>query len=468
MAIVTPTSGFWPVLANRPFRKLWFAQWLSQSSMSTINFVLIVLVERLTGESVHLGLMIFSFSLPAVIFSPVTSLVVDRLPKKYVLVASNLLRAVIVLSYLVVLHLSAGRSNGLVLLTLYTITFIMSTVGQFFNPAEAASIPFLVGRNHLMAANSLFSLTLALSQVIGLVILGPLAVKLIGIQPAFTLIACLYLAAAVLLSGLPHDKATASHATAHGNWEQAKRELKEGAGFVIHDRFIAATMLHLTLIASVVLVLVMLAPGIASRVLHLAPEDAIVVFAPAGIGMLLAAALLGRRGNTEQKQRLVRIGMIGTILGFALLGVLAWRFEATNQRLILDASVMRLPPASAALIVATVMVSFILGLSISGVNIVSQTLMHEHTPERLRGRVFTVQFMLNNLVGIPPMVAIGALADWIGIPRVLVGVSALVLVAFLITQRLQRHAIPPEVQLPAPLTSGDSAAPSSRSEDHAA
>lgn len=468
MAIVNSSSGFGPVLANRPFRKLWAAQWLSQSSMSTINFVLIVLVERLTGESVHLGLMIFSFSLPAVIFSPVTSLVVDRLPKKYVLVASNLLRSVIVLSYLVVLYVSAGRSNGLVLLTLYTITFIMSTVGQFFNPAEAASIPFLVGRNHLMAANSLFSLTLALSQVIGLVILGPLAVKLIGIQPAFTLIALLYLVAALLLSGLPRDKAIAPHTTAHSSWEQAKRELKEGAGFVIHDRFIAATMLHLTVIASLVLVLVMLAPGIASRVLHLAPEDAIVVFAPAGVGMLLAAALLGRRGNTEQKQRLVRIGMIGTILGFALLGVLAWRFEATNQRLILDASVMNLPPASAALIVATVMVSFILGLSISAVNIVSQTLMHEHTPERLRGRVFTVQFMLNNLVGIPPMVAIGALADWIGIPRVLVGVSALVLVAFLITQRLQRHAIPPEVHLLAPFRPGDSETPSSRSEDHAA
>lgn len=443
MAIVNTSQGFWPVLLNRPFRRLWAAQWLAQTSQNTINFVLIVLIERITGSSMHLGLTILAFTLPGVIFAPISGVVIDRWPKKVVLVASNALRGVIVLSYLLVLGLAPDHSNGYVLLTLYTLTFLMSTVGQFFNPAEAAAIPLLVGRTHLMTANSLFSLTLALSQVIGLIIVGPLVVKLIGVEAAFVVIACLYGVAALLVGRLPRDEPRASHASAQGGWQRAKSDLREGASFVISDRSVLVSMTHLTLIASLVMTLAMLAPGISTRVLHLAPEDAIVVFAPAGVGMLLAAVVLGRWGSHVSKQRLVRGGLLAMTLGFAMFGVLAWRFQATNQQFVFDASVIDLPVASAALILATIGMSLSLGLAMATVNIVSQTLLQEHTPDRLRGRVFSVQFMLNNLVGIPPMLAIAALADLVGIPQMLIGIAGVILLVFGVTLRLQRRLIQP-------------------------
>lgn len=443
MAIVNTSQGFWPVLLNRPFRRLWAAQWLAQTSQNTINFVLIVLIERITGSSMHLGLTILAFTLPGVIFAPISGVVIDRWPKKVVLVASNALRGVIVLSYLLVLGLAPDHSNGWVLLTLYTLTFLMSTVGQFFNPAEAAAIPLLVGRTHLMTANSLFSLTLALSQVIGLIIVGPLVVKLIGVEAAFVVIACLYGVAALLVGRLPRDEPRASHASAQGGWQRAKSDLREGASFVISDRPVLVSMTHLTLIASLVMTLAMLAPGISTRVLHLAPEDAIVVFAPAGVGMLLAAVVLGRWGSHVSKQRLVRGGLLAMTLGFAMFGVLAWRFQATNQQFVFDASVIDLPVASAALILATIGMSLSLGLAMATVNIVSQTLLQEHTPDRLRGRVFSVQFMLNNLVGIPPMLAIAALADLVGIPQMLIGIAGVILLVFGVTLRLQRRLIQP-------------------------
>jgi MFS family permease len=447
MAIVNTSQGFWPVLANRSFQRLWSGQWLSQISQNTVNFVLIVLVERLTGSSVHLALIILSFTLPGVIFAPISGVIIDRWPKKYVLVGSNALRALMVVGYLVLLRLAPGHSNGWILLALYALTFAMSTVGQFFNPAHAATIPLVVSRTQLLAANSLFNLTLALSQVVGLIILGPLAVKLIGIDAAFIAVAGLYAVAALLLSGLPRDEPGTRRKSAQSGWQRAKIELKEGASFVARDRFVLSSMVHLTLIASLVMVLAMLAPGIAARVFHLAPEDAIIVFAPAGVGMLLAAVFLGRWGGRAPKQRLVRVGLAAMTFGFALFGVLAWRFQTTNQRLVLDASMMDLPVVSAALILATVALSLVLGLAMSTVNIVSQTLLQEHTPEQLRGRVFSVQFMLNNLVGIPPMLAIGALADWIGIPQMLVGISMAILVVLGITLRLQRQASHPVMPL---------------------
>lgn len=443
MAIVNTSQGFWPVLLNRPFRRLWAAQWLAQTSQNTINFVLIVLIERITGSSVQLGLTILAFTLPGVIFAPLSGVIIDRWPKKVVLVTSNALRGVIVLSYLVVLGLAPDHSNGWVLLTLYTLTFLMSTVGQFFNPAEAAAIPFLVGRHHLIAANSLFSLTLALSQVLGLIIIGPLVVKLIGVEAAFVVIACLYGVASLLVSQLPRDEPRRERFSAQSGWHQAKSELKEGASFVVTNRPVLVSMSHLTLIASLVMTLAMLAPGISTRVLHLAPEDAIVVFAPAGLGMLLAAVFLGRLGSRVPKQRLVRGGLVAMSLTFMLFGVLAWRFQVTNQQFVLDASVITLPVAGAALILATITLSLLLGISMSSVNIVSQTLLQENTPDRLRGRVFSVQFMLNNLVGIPPMLAIAALADLVGIPQILLGIGLAVLSVLAITVRLQRRSTQP-------------------------
>lgn len=429
--------GFGPVLVNRSFRSLWGAQALAQTAQNAIHFVLIVLIERLTGASIHQGLMIFAFTLPAILFAPVTGIIIDRWPKKWVLVASNALRVGIVLSYLVVLSLYSGRSSALLLMALYAITFIMSTVGQFFNPAEASTIPLLVGRDLLITANSLFNLTLALSQVVGLIILGPLAVKLIGIQPAFVLIAGMYLVAALLVGRLPRDEPATRPKAAITGWQRARQELREAWNFVVKRPKVMLPMTHLTLIASLVMVLAMLAPGIASRVLHLAPEDAIIVFAPAGLGMLMAASLLGRWGYLLEKSRLAKIGLAAMVVGFAGFGWVAWRFQVTNLRLALDSSMISLPPAGAALVLATVFLSLYLGLAMSGVNIVSQTALQERTSEELRGRVFALQFMLNNLVGIPPMLAIGGLADLIGIPQMLVGISLVVLAVLILTMVME-------------------------------
>ena len=60
----------------------------------------------------------------------------------------------------------------------------------------------------------------------------------------------------------------------------------------------------------------------------------------------------------------------------------------------------------------------VLGLCLSTVNILAQTTLQQESPADIRGRVFSVQFMLNNLIGIPPMLDLGGVADAVGIPRV--------------------------------------------------
>jgi len=421
---VESKPGFGPVLANRPFRALWIAQALAQTAQHAIHFVQMVLVEELTGSSTQIGLVILSFTLPGVIFSSLAGVLVDRWPKKLVLVASNAVRVLLVGSYLLVL---GGLQGWGLLLGIYLITFVASSVGQFFAPTQAATIPLLVGEGQLLTANSLFNLTLAISQVVGLIVIGPLATKLVGTSGAFVTIAVMYLGATVAVTRLPRIEAPRALAAAPASlsrWERTRAELGEGWRFVLQSRRVLLALAHLALVSTVIMIMSMLAPGFASRVLGMQPEDAVFVFAPAGVGMLIATALLGRFGYRMRKEWVSNAGLVVMGLGFAALGLVTQGYR------ILPGPLLDLYPQAAVSLTTAVMgISLLLGLTMSGISILGQTMLQEDSPQDVRGRVFAVQFMLSNLIGIPPMLTLGSLADVLGIPQVMLIMGVMIILA---------------------------------------
>lgn len=428
-------QGFASVLANRHFLRLWMAQALSQTAQNGIHFVQMVLIERLTGSSTHMGLMILAFSLPGVLFSAIAGVVVDRLPKKWILVGSNLLRVLAVSSYLLFLSLLDG---WWLLIALYGVTFLSSSIGQFFSPAEAASIPLLVGREGLLAANALFNLTLTLAQISGLMVLAPLGVKLVGEAGSFAGVALLYLGAAILVSGLPKDTPPGRRASAPSAYRRAWQELREGWQFIVRHPGVYLPMTHLTLIATLVMIMAMLAPGFAARVLGMRPEDAIFIFAPAGVGMLLATVVAGRYGHLVRREMVANVGLPCIALGFAALGWVSRGHLREMQPLF-----SLYPELAFSVTTAFMGLALFLGFAMALVNIVAQTALQERSPAEVRGRVYAVQFLMANLVAIPPLLTAGGLADLIGIPRVsaiLAGVVGVVWLASLVlSQRWLRE-----------------------------
>lgn len=410
--------GFGPVLANRHFRALWLAQLLAQTSQHAIHFIQMVVIEKLTGSAVHLGLTILAFTLPGVIFSPVAGVVVDRWPKKWILVGSNLIRVLFALSYLLILTTLHGAWE---LIAIYVLTFLTATLAQFFSPTEASTIPLLVGEHLLIPANSLFTVTMALSQVMGLIILGPLAVSLLRIEGGFLLIGLMYLGAALAVSTLPRDARPEPRAQAAlSGWQRLWNDIREGWRFVSGQRKIQASMVQLGTVATLVMVMAMLAPGYAARVLGMQPENAVIVFLPAGLGMLLSTALLGRWGHVLRRLGFGYIGLALAGLAFAGMGWISLDYQHLMQPIL-----QVYPRAAFSLTGATMALGLVLGVCLSSVNILAQTVLQQESPAYIRGRVFSVQFMINNLIGIPPMLALGGLADAIGIPRVLEIVGAI-------------------------------------------
>jgi hypothetical protein len=342
----------------------------------------------------------------------VAGVVVDRLPNKWILVTSNVLRILTASSYLLVLRTLGGYS---LLLAIYTITFIASAIGQFFSPAEAATIPLLVNHQHLLAANSLFSLTLTASAVVGLIFLAPLGIKLLGVEGSFVAIAIIYIGAASLVALLPKDNPRrARNSYAGSAIRRALAEVREGWQFVGSHPHVMAALLRVTLVATLALIMAMLVPGFAARVLGMSPEDAVYIFAPAGLGLVLATYLIGRFGYLFKRQTLANVGLGTMVLTLIALGLVS-RGHRTLSVPLFEAY----PQATVSLTTAVMVLAVFLGFSIALVNIPAQTTLQERTPLEVRGRVFAVQFLVANVAGLPPTLFIGTLADRIGIPRVI-------------------------------------------------
>jgi MFS family permease len=395
---------FATVVKNRNFFVLWMAQILSQTAQNGIHFVQIILIETLTSSTAHMAVMILSFSLPAVILSSVAGIAVDRLSNKLVMLGSNAIRVLTVATYIVVLDRLGGWS---LLMVIYAVTFISSAIGQFFAPAEATTIPLLVGEERLLTANALFNLTLIGTQVVGLVIVAPLTVKILGIKGSFATVALMYLAASLLLSRIPRDKPRLVVKAGASMLKTAWEELREGWRYVASKRSILIALSQLTMTTTLLLMMAMIAPGYSTRVLGMAPEDAIFVFAPAGVGMLANTFLVGRFGYRFRREVLSSLGfsaMVVTLLGFGLAG-----FD-----LPIWGAIPKVP--------AIMALSLTLGAEISMVVIPSETLLQEKSPPELRGRVIAVYFLLANVVAIPIMLMVGTVADRIGIPQVVMGV----------------------------------------------
>ncbi|RME09268.1 MAG: MFS transporter [Ardenticatenia bacterium] len=420
------------LLRLRTFRTLWMSQTLSQTAKNGIHFVQVVMIDRLTHSSSHVGIMILAFTIPAVIFSALSGIVVDRFSRKRIMIWSNALRILTALSYVFALTFLHGRS---LLLWIYLITFCSSALGQFFGPALAAVIPQHVPKRALLLANSLFNITLIATQIFGLLVVFPLVIKVGqalfgvdgGLKLAFLVIALMYAIATWLLTTIPPDQpprlvgGTAS-------WRKTVRDFREGWAYIRRLPVLWVPLINLTLTALTIMIMALLAPGFAARVLHVNQEDAVYIFAPAGAGLFLGTVLIGRYGGRWRRETLSNTGLV--LIGVALgaLGLAGWQAQ-TAQRLV---------------ILMTSAISFVLGGGFAMVGIPSQTMLQERTTPHMRGRVFAAQFMAANIVGMPPMLLAGWLADRFGIPTVAVLVGILVLVVATITVALAHryHFVP--------------------------
>jgi hypothetical protein len=189
-----PEPGGMTVLRNRPFLLLWLAQLSTQVGGNMVIFGLTIIITSAYHSSSAISALLLSFLVPAILFSAMAGVFVDRIDKRHLLIVTNILRG------LAFVGIFVGGNN---LLTLYLLMLFVSTVTTFFGPAEASMIPFLVPRSQLLAANGLFTLTMNVAFALGFALLGPVVAALASAQLLILIVAALYFIAAVFCWTLP-------------------------------------------------------------------------------------------------------------------------------------------------------------------------------------------------------------------------------------------------------------------------
>lgn len=413
------------VLRNRQFRSLWLSQVSTQVGGNMVLYGLTVLVAERTGSSASaVSLLLLTFLVPAVVFSAVAGVYVDRFDRRTILVWSNVVRGI---AFLVMVVVDAN------LLAIYLLNIAVSTTTTLFAPAEASTIPFVVRRQQLLAANGLFTFTLQASFAIGFAVLGPFAVILINVEGLLVMVGALYLVAAVMCATLPPVPPTATSpgfepALAFGEAEQAVAgtlaQLREGVSYIQANPSIFWSLSYLGITASLIGVLGALGPSFAQHSLGLGPKDFVVVVLPLGAGLVIGILLLNAYGRYVPRRRVIEGGMLTLAV---CLGILAaarpissvLKVGASNNGLV------DLGPL-VSLLAIVVVVAIAAGIAYALVAVPAQTQLQEELPADVRGRVFGVLNMLISVASFVPIILAGPLADLAGPDVVLLGCGVLV------------------------------------------
>ena len=191
--------GYLPLLKQNPsFRNLWYGQVISDLGNWVNTIALYALILQLTGSGIAMAVAMMAKLLPMVVISPFAGVVIDRMDRRTVLIASDILRCFTVLGFLIV-------ENKGDLWLVYTLTLIEVALTGFFEPARSAIIPSIVAKNHLVTANTLSGATWSIMLALGAA-LGGFVVSLFGIRTAFILDALTYLLSAwfIIKISFPH------------------------------------------------------------------------------------------------------------------------------------------------------------------------------------------------------------------------------------------------------------------------
>ena len=399
------------VLGNRPFLLLWLAQLSTQVGGNMVIYGLTILINASYHSNSAVGALFLSFLVPAIVFSAIAGVFVDRVDKRHMLVVTNIIRGFAYGAVVLV---------GNNLLMLYLLMVIVSTVTTFFGPAEASMIPALVPKKQLLAANGFFTLTMNVAFALGFALLGPFVIALASAQILIVIVAALYFVAAAFCWTLPSDDEASSGAVDPGQTvADAERAVEtmlgqfvEGIAYIRSHHNVAWSLSYLGITGALVGILGTLGPGFAEKTMGLGSKDFALIVLPLGLGIVMGILVLNSYGKYLPRRHTIDAGMI-------VMGVLLVLLACANPISgFLEDRAVSSGLAEARRVVSllslVMSIAFLVGAAYVVVAISAQTQLQEDLPEDVRGRVFGVLGMLVSIASLAPIIIVAPLADLVG------------------------------------------------------
>src|SRR2546421_2125772 len=229
-----------PSRLNVDFWKFWAGQTISNLGSSFTLFALPLLIFKLTGSALNLGLATMVNLLPYLLFGLLIGAWVDRVNRKQLMIITDVARMLIIASIPLL-----AAVNLLSIWWIYAVAFISSTLSIGFNAAQFAAIPSLVNRDDLVTANGRIQASYSAASVIGPLLAG----LLLAVIPITTIL--LFDAASFLISAASLALIKTSF-NSRTNEEQKqtsiRRDIVEGLRYVLGHPVLRSISLMMALV----------------------------------------------------------------------------------------------------------------------------------------------------------------------------------------------------------------------------
>jgi MFS family permease len=354
-------------------------------------------VYELSNAPTALSVVGLAWTLPMVLFLLVGGVLGDRIDRRRLLITSDVIRATAVGGMAVL-----ALTGAIELWHVVALVVLYGTGQALFAPSFQAIVPEIVPAEHLVQANSLQQLSDPLMFRLAGPALGGIVIGALGTGEAFLIDTVTYTVSIACVAAMrPLPRA------APEEQPSIPEQLREGIGFVRSQTWLWAT---LTAAAVTLLLwigpLEVLLPYVVKNEYGVGAESLGLIFAAIGAGAIGSALVIGQRGLGRRRVLWMYLGWGFSTLGLAGYGIVNEVWQA-------------------------MIIAFAAGIGEGIGNITWVTLMHNYVPDRLLGRVSSLDWMVS--IGLVPVsfALAGPIAEWVGVEATMIGASCLATAAFL-------------------------------------
>ena len=399
------------VARNPQFQALLASRFLADMAQQALLFGALIAIARGGGGAFEAGLLGCAFLLPGVALGMYGGAVADALPKRVALAGAYVGMGALTLA----IPLALGTEFGALLLVL----FLVRVLFQVSQPSEASTVPLVATTDELAGATSMLGLVSSAGELIGKALLAPVIVRAFGVNPVTIMAGLLFLLSATRVFDLRPPAPAGADPNAPPVPPPSTREALQ---WLLDERSVLIMLVLAGLASTVNVVLGILGPQYVSEVLDVDPANALYVFAPAPIGLLLALAitplLIGRAG--ERPVAVTGFALVAAVM--TALGLVAPLSEAVAFLFVVDI------PGVGPRVETAAVLSIFLGFGVTLAAVATQTYVSRTVPLRIQGRAFALLGVLKDGLAIFPLLVLGAIASKVGVD-VVITVSPVFLLA---------------------------------------
>ncbi|HZY43524.1 MAG TPA: MFS transporter [Anaerolineae bacterium] len=308
-AVTSSAPSPFAVFRNRSFSLMWTGQLISTIGSALTSLAASIYVYHVTNSALSVGLMLMATAAPTILVGLIAGVFVDRYDRKKIMIAADLIRAVLVFLLPILLPVS--------IVWLYVIVALSSAVGQFFEPAYESLLPEIATDAELAAANSFIAISSFGATAIGFAASGLIGSQNVNI--AFWVDAVSFLLSAFCILLIKFPKLAAQEAT---TVKVVLRNLKAGAKFLINSPMLRSLFIvSIPLFVSFGLANSLLLP-FAKNALHATESQYGLQEGLTSIGFVVGSLLMARLTERLREGQWIAISIIGMALagiGYSLM-----------------------------------------------------------------------------------------------------------------------------------------------------